>query len=362
MSDIQLVVGETIYSGWKAMRVQRSIEQMSGAFALEVSERWPGQALSWPIEPGSACSVLLDSETVITGYVDSVERSMDARQHQILVSGRDKAADLVDCQALLPNGRTDDLRGQTLLQIAQIIAGHYGIRVEANVSLPRPFRRFSIGPTETAWECIARAAAQRAVLAISDGKGGLLITRAGAETEPCSLVEGKNVLAAKLVRDDSRRYRWYIAIAQDVTDGSLDYYGEQAAQPSARIEDPAIRSPRTLMFYAEDLADGISLKDRVLWERNTARGRGRYIEVRVQGWSTDRNLWQPNRMVQVHLPTLGIDGKLLVVAVDHALDATGSTTTLKLAPREAYDLLPQAEDDGADSVPGVSKETLELLK
>lgn len=363
MPDVQLQVGGSIYSGWTAMRVERSIEQAAGAFALEVTERWPGQPLRWPIEPGARCALMLDGETVITGYVDSVERGLDAAQHNIRVNGRDAAGDLVDCSALQQGERLPSIHNQTLLQIVTSLAGYYGVAVTADVPVGSPFSTLDAEPGESVWDNISRAARMRALLILSDGIGGLVITRAGDSVNPVALVEGENVKAARLVRDNTARFSRYIALGQDRTDGSEDYFGADAASPRAVIEDPAIRSPRTLLFVVDSLADGITLKDRVRWERNVRRGQGRRLEVTVQGWSAQGRVWRPNEMVQVSLPTLGIDGQLLIVAVAQSLDASGTVTTLTLSPREAYDLLPEAPAENAGgSVAGVDAATLELLK
>lgn len=362
MSDVALTVDNQIFRGWKSMRVSRSIEKAAGAFALAVSERWPGQTQKWVIEPGASCQLQLDGEPVITGYVDVAERSFDSTSHDITVRGRDKAADVVDCAALLPGEKTSDLWGQNMLQDAQMLCNPYDVKIESNVSLQK-LPKLSIQTTESVWETIERSARQAAVMIISDGLGGLLITRAGTEKHPAALIEGDNVLTATFTRDDSQRFSRYIMLGQ--SSSNEDIPAEVAAHGKAVSTDDAISRYRPIMFIVDELAPGVSMNDRVRWERNVRRGKSRRVSVTVQGFSALGRLWRPNELVLVKLPTLGIEqAELLIVSVEHMLDDQGSRTELTLSPAEAYDLLPEKPkgQKGSGAVPGVPAETARLLK
>lgn len=335
MSEPVLKIDGVMYRGWSDMRVQRAIEQAAGAFVLGVSETHDSSR-RWPIEPGQVCELVLDDTPVIRGYVERIERNLNTNVHEVLVTGRDAAGDLVDCSALLPGDRSASLRDVNLTQIVAVLSAPFGLEVTAEVDVGPVFREWSIEDSETVWENIEMAARQRAVLVMSDTKGGLRITRAGLGEHPSALIEGENILSAQFVRDDTQRFNRYILRGQDKTFGGLDYYGASAAQVEARADDPAIRAPRVNYLLAEDLADGLSLKRRIAWELNIRRARGRRLAVSVQGWSAQGRLWLPNEMVGVRLPFFEIEGRFLIVAVTHYLSAEGSRTELLLGPREAY--------------------------
>ncbi len=353
MSEPALKIDGVVYRGWTDMRVQRSIEQAAGAFVLGVGETPHDKNQRWPIEPGQACELLLEDKPVITGYVDRVERNLSANTHEVLITGRDAAADLVDCSALLSGERSGSLRDLNLTQIASVLSAPFGIEVAAEVDVGPVFREWSIEDSETVWENIEMAARQRAVLIMSDAQGRLRITRAGRGEHPSALIEGENILSAQFVRDDAQRFNRYILRGQDKSFGDLDYYGAQAAQVEARADDPAVRAPRVIYLLAEDLADGLSLKSRIAWERNIRRARGRRLAVSVQGWSAQGRLWLPNEMVGVRLPFFEIEGRFLIVAVTYYQSAEGSRTELLLGPREAYVL---DEDPGLSMLNGRTAE------
>src|SRR5260221_9436612 len=87
-------------AGWTDIRVQRSCEYFPSVFEISATERFPGDNVSVPVEPGDPCQVLftrgLGRDPVITGYVDRVIPSLSAGRHSISIVGRSKCADLVD--------------------------------------------------------------------------------------------------------------------------------------------------------------------------------------------------------------------------------------------------------------------------
>lgn len=103
--DVRLEIAGTQYGGWKRIRIARSIEQISGAFDLSVSELWPGQDYERRILAGDACKVKVDGTTVITGYVDEVSIAHGSTKHEVSISGRDVTGDLVDCSAIKGSGQ-----------------------------------------------------------------------------------------------------------------------------------------------------------------------------------------------------------------------------------------------------------------
>lgn len=341
MSTVELVIDGEIFAGWKSARIERSIEQISGAFVLELTERFPGQQIKWKIECGAQCSLHLDGIKVITGAVDRSERSGSATQLQLSVNGRDRTADLVDCSACRADGSTGEINGVRLDALAKILVKGYnvGVTVAAGLDLGAPFATWSIEPGETIHDSLERAARQRAVLLTSDGLGNLVITRAGKTRNPVALVEGENLLTWNVVRDDSQRHYNYLALGQSSETDSGRY--------SERAKDAAIRTNRRLIIVAEDLATGITLRERIQWERNIRRARGRQISVTVAGFGGQNKLWNPNELVSIRIPSADIDANLLIVSVVQSIDEKGATSTLTLAPADAYDLLAEPDPKGA---------------
>lgn len=331
----ELKVNGSYYGGWTALQVSRSIEQIAGAFALEFTDRWSGQAQSLPIREGQACEVLLGGDRVISGYVDDADSEFDAHIRSTRVTGRDKTADLVDCSAVFKSGQW---RGVKLDILARDLLTHFGIGVKVETDVGEAFSSFSIEQGETVFECLERAARLRAVLLVSDTAGNLVITRAGSTVVPVGLEEGRNILSGHATFSWKDRHSRYVVKAQaHATD---DFYGSQAAAQNGIVDDGEITRWRPLVVLAEDHGSGLSLEGRAEWERNVRAGRGKRGTITVQGWRRpDGVIWQPNTMVSVKAPSLDLDGQMLIVGCSWRLDERGTTTELTIGRREAFDLL-----------------------
>lgn len=333
----ELKINGVYYGGWKSVRVSRSIEQMAGTFELEITERWPGEPQATPIRPGQFCQVFLDGEVVITGWVDVVSPDYDAEKHTIRVSGRDKTADLVDCSAIHKSGQWHNVK---IEQLATDLLKEYGISLVVEADTGKAFSSWNIQEGETVFDCLERAARMRALLLTSNPSGDLVITRAGKDIAGVSLVEGKNIKAARAEFSWKERFSAYAAKGY----GKLGPNGEtEHAAPAASVADEIITRHRPLIVLAESHGENTSLRDRAEWERNVRRGRSVRGSITVQGWKRpDGALWQPNLLVPVTSPLLWLSNpaELLIVGCVYSLDdRQGTLTELAIARPESFQLL-----------------------
>ncbi len=338
-NDVRLCIAEKEYGGWKSVRIVRGIEQLAGTFSMVVSERWPGQPSNRPINPGDACTVAIDGEVVITGYVDDVNPSFAPEMRQVGIEGRDVTGDLVDCSAE-PKQWPD----RDLLQIAKAVCRPFGIKVRADVSVGERFISFAVNPCETVHETLRRMARHRGVLLVSDGQGGLVITRRGTARAGAQLVEGENILSGSARRSARRRYGRYRVIGQTAT--SETWTPTDAFHIEAAATDAGIRRYRPLDLMAEDQAH--QAQTQATWEKHSRIAKSTDTAVTVQGWRGGGELWRPNTLVDLISPSLGLSREMLITSVSNVKDDQGTRTELTLARPEAYNLqvIPeQAQDD-----------------
>jgi prophage tail gpP-like protein len=335
MSDVVLQVNGRHYIGWERLEVVRSLEAVTGVFEAEMSAQLPGLDGRNPIRPGDACSLKLDGETVITGYVDDVALRYDARRSGITVRGRDATGDLVDCSL-----EGQQFKNQTLTQIAAALAGPFGIAVSSNVQdAATPFASFAVETGETVFEALERAARQRGVLLNSDGAGGLELTQAQGIPVATTLQRGVNILAVDGTASWRERHDTILVKGQSAN--PLQAVAAVAAQQLGRAADTEITRHRPLVLAAEDQGDGPDYKTRAEWERGVRYARGVQVDVTVQGWRHAGGLWAPNTLIPLQDDWLGIDEPLLCTAVSYRLDESGTTALLSLTRPGAYKLLPK---------------------
>lgn len=343
--EVTLKTDGKIYGGWKEIRIARSMERIFGTFDLAVTERWEEGGEPRPIRPGAECQVLIDEQPVITGYVDDVGVDYDAASHTVSVSGRDRTGDLTDCST--PFKDKHQWIGQSLIQVAELLCKPFKIAVTADVEDREKFKTLRTEPGSSVFEALDAAAKVRAVLLISDGLGGMLITRASEESIPASIELGENVLACSVTYSHKNRFSEYTVLGQGAGDDT--WWGVDAAQVSAKETDKFIERFRPLAIISDRPINGAQAKVRAKWERNVRFGRSQKIDYTVQGWTyAPGKLWPLNRLVHVRDSFLGLDEPRLITGVTFTAGASGMRTALSLMPREAFDLipLPEPNDDG----------------
>jgi prophage tail gpP-like protein len=74
-------------------------------------------------------------------------------------------------------------------------------------------------------------------------------------------------------------------------------------------------------------------------EATTRAARSGEVEIGVQGWQRLDNgkLWLPNQLVTCKMPSLRVDGDLLISSINYKKSAqSGTTATMKLARPDAF--------------------------
>jgi prophage tail gpP-like protein len=333
-SDVELVLGGQIYTGWLAVRIERSIEQLAGAFELRVAtEPEPGAALPQALRPGLACEVRVDGTPLIAGYVDDVEAQLDAQRTELTVRGRDAAGDLVDCAALPP---PNDFEQIPLPALAAVLCVPFGIAVTDRVGGLEPLAAFTLEPGETVYEALERAARLAGVLIVSDGRGGLQIAREGTERAPTALLRGANILRAHVALSHRERFGLYVVRGQDA---GPSLSGAPLVGPESRVQDAGVGRYRPLLVSAEaGLLPG-RYAERGFWERNVRRGRSARVTITTVGWHHAAGLWEPNTRVYVEDGTLGIAEELHLAGVVFSRNEQGTLAELTLYRPGAFERL-----------------------
>ena len=348
MAELALRVNGLEYAGWQSVRVTRSIEALSGSFEVALADRWTGQNEPWPIYEEDSCSVVVGDETLITGYVDRRSVAISAEQRSLSISGRDRAAALIDCSADLSTWEFFQL---SLGDLASQLVKPFGIAVSiapglAEVSVPMFEGKFSISPGERAFEVLERACRAVGVLAVSNGRGGVHLTRAGSARAASALVEGQNILAASADFDASGKFRTYKVTTQQP--GTDELYGSTASSVIATAQDLTVRrAARELLVRGEAAMPQQLAEKRARWEAKVRAARAATVSVTVAGWTqADGKLWPVNALVPLDCKSLGIKARLLITQVAYSLDERGKTTQLSLKRPDAF--LPEPNVNNPD--------------
>ena len=353
--DLTLVANGREIGGWQSIRVTRGIERMPSDFSVKMTERWPGETLGYfdVIQAGDAAVIHLGNDPVLTGYVDRFVPTYSAQQHSIMVSGRSKCQDLVDCSAEWPGGQFANV---TTHDLATKLATPYGISVILQTSDSYIVPQFNLCFGESAYEIIEYNCRYTALLAYDNPDGNLVLARAGTTQAASGFTEGVNVQQASMAYTMDQRFSDYqilrqsIDVLHDLGDGGNLIWS---------IKDPNVSRHR-LKYIVSD--GGVTTKDaaiqRVEWEALRRYGRSMALHIKTDGWRDSAGvLYTPNTLVPLSLPGMKVIDQLwLIGEVTYTRDEQGTTADLIIMPPSAFEPAPNFLPPFADITnPGPAK-------
>ncbi len=354
---ITVEVGGITYTGFTSVSLQNSIERATGFFNLNATQDL-SLSQTFPIKVGERIVIYVDNTPRLTGYVDVVSVSYNAKSHTINISGRDKTSDLMD--STLGSG-INFSSPITLQQVAEKVIASLGItdiKVISNVNI-QPFNSSEIISAEvgqSAFDFIQQYARKRQVLCSTDGNGNLLFSQSSSAKIKTQLLNQRNGKFNNIKQGSTNinfinRFSKYIAHSQGNPSANLDDSDSQPLDVSGDITgffgsatDSAIRKSRIFNFIAEDSSSLSDCTNRSIWQANWERTQSIKYSADVVGHSAilDSIVWQPNLLVNVVDEFCGVESQLLISNVSFQYSVSdGSITTLELVVRDAYTL--QAE-------------------
>lgn len=340
MSDppkIVLLVEGQEYSGWTHIQIVRSLDALADTFDLGLVARGSSEPPPHDLAEGDECQVLYDGEKLIHGWIDSISESYGAGTSTLVISGRSRAGDLVDCTAV-----HKPWRSTPILKIASDICEPFGITVSSDVTDLPTERYFKLSEGETAFAAIDRLARDHGMRVVSKPDGSVLFTRTGLLRFPGVAIEhGVNVVSASFTRSMEERFSKYIFKAQLA---ASDEVNGAAASKRFEIVDDGVGRYRPLVVERDGQRGSKALEEAAAWERNTRAGKARQLTYEVtnpddpsRSWENAEGLWEPNTVVTVRDGYYQIDGEFLVVEARFTLDQGGTKTSLRLTAPEAYE-------------------------
>lgn len=348
--ELALRVNGLDYKGWKGLSVVRSMENVAGQFSLDVSDRWAAQAESWPIREEDACQVILDNVTLIDGYIDVRSPMISGTQFSLSYSGKDRAGQLVENSGIVTGasakGNKWTYTNVSVLDFCRTIAKPFGVPVsqQQGLTLAR-VPRIVTHPGDSPFEMMKKAAEDAGVLLVSDGAGGVVLTRAGTQ-RATALIEGFNVLGVSGSYDASDRYYRYLIASQ--VPGTEEESGEQANVIAEAIDSGVRRQNRVLLIRPEKSYGRADAKRRADWEARVRAARAEKFQVIVQGWrqTFGTELWPINALVGVDIPRVGLKGDMLISQTEFGVSEQGQIAKLNIVRPDAFTPEPKAVVQG----------------
>jgi prophage tail gpP-like protein len=281
----------------------------------------------------------------MTGHVDATPIDYDADSVTIMIRGRSKTGDLVDCAADNPTEK-GQFKGLKAEAIAEKISKQYGLTVTAEADTGAVLADHQIQQGETAFESLDRLAKQRQILISDNGAGELVLLKPGSGGKAASMLElGNNILSASAGFDFSDVYTEYKVKGQRSRGGDdADWDVNSAAQLSAqgKATDNSLKRRRVLVVRQSGQADAGTCQKRAEHEQRIRAAKAGEIRYKVAGWrQQDGTLWQANQTVAIKDAIMQIEKELLISEIIYTLDEGGMVCELVCISPDAF--LPESK-------------------
>ncbi len=293
--DVTIQVGSNRFVGWQNVSISRSCKSMPNNWSLTASAEFLQGAALAGTRPGQSCLIYIGSDLVITGKIDRRSIPIDARNHQVTLSGRGITRNLVDCSADLlndPGIRGGQINGANALDVAAKLCKAYGITARSAVAdLGIAIPSFQVPLGETPYQIIESVARYAGYLVYEDVFGSLVLDRIGTSQHASGFTLPGNVEAINGERSVDGRFSTYVVVYSGV-DQTADLGG--LANRRATILDDTLGEYRLRIIVSEQIAptpagqqtidnDAIA-KQRANWEKARRIGRSQGASITCDSW------------------------------------------------------------------------------
>ena len=359
---VEVRIGGRRFGGWKSVRIETGIEQLSRAFALEVTEKFPGSTDFGFFRNGDLVQVYIGDDLVCTGWISSTPIQYDGKSVKVQIQGKSRTVDLVECcppsAAYAAAGSKNawvgvkgksgtaitttstnpatSWKNQSVSQIIADLAKPYGVTVKDEVGIGKTLTNHTVNPGEKVFESINRLITKENLVVMDDEQGNLVITEPGSAGQAADALElGVNILAGSSAFDFSKRYSHYIAVGQHA--GIDTDFGRSAAEDKGTATDSDVGRFRLLVLKDSGQSGGQMCAARANFEAAYRRGVSLKASYTIQGWrQSDGTLWRPNQFIRVEDEILKRSDLMLVTNIIFQLSASGMITTLEVSLPSAF--------------------------
>jgi prophage tail gpP-like protein len=309
--SVRLLVGGQAHADWESYDVDSDLLTPADAWRVVLSIR--DGVLPEAVTPGVPCRILVGEDLVMTSRIDDVEEVVVRDGLQVVISGRDRAADLVDCSAPMFGKQLVSLQ-----EIAAALVSVFGIASpEIRAESTRLREKIVVEPGDSAWDALAHVAEANGLWPWFEPDGRLVIGGPDYDAPPVATLimrrpagRENNVISLRRRRSMLGRYSSLTVLGQahgtytesgkhrvsgGATDLGVSWYRPKIVSDHD-ADSQAVARDRARKLLADSRLRGFTLAAEVAGHR-----------INAPGQSTDGRLWTPGQRVRVVSEPHGID-------------------------------------------------------
>jgi len=321
MNELIFSAGGYSFKKYSSVEVVKTMMAIAGYTEIVLADYYPGKHTSWKIKMGDAFETKIDNQLRCSGYIEDINISYGSQSNHVVISGRDKTGDLVDCgREVLPN----EWKNDTVSNIVQALCSPFGITVSGNCAVKIDSFKYEEG--EPVYVAIMRACRFGGVVPISIGDGKLTLAKSGTENSSDGIELGVNATNAQIEFSDRERFSSYSV--KGLGCGNDNKTMADYISPASSVTDSVIKRSRPIVLLSDVATDSGKCRDVAKYERQLRAGLSRKRTYRVIGWAQKNGtIWQINKKVRVKDDRSGIDKNMLIYDLRFCANADEGKTT-----------------------------------
>lgn len=314
---VRLLVGGQSHDDWDAYEVDSDLLTPADAWRVVLAVK--GGTVPAQIVAGAPVEIRVGNDLVMVSRIDTIEDEAGRDGLRVVISGRDRAADLVDCSAPIFTARLVSLD-----QIVAKLATEFGItkrRIDAASTRIR--EKVSVEPGDTAWDALAHAAEANGLWPWFEPDGTLVVGGPDYDAAPVATLilrkkgDRNNVLSLSRARSMHGRYSELTVLGQ--THGTLTETGKHAIKAKATDKGVSWHRPKVIVDHESDSPAVAQDRARKLLADSRLRGFTLAAQVAghrivASGQAADGRLWAPGQRIRVISEPHGIDDVFFLMA------------------------------------------------
>lgn len=329
--EVFLHVNGKRYHGWQDIQIEKSLSALCGAFQMRLIDTDPDNKTNWTLKMGSDCEVYIDNKLLLTGYIEDINLEYSKDNHTIVVAGRDKLGDLVDCNRSFDQRR--EWLNQSVVNIIRSLCAPFGITVIADMGVLKSANKietqYCFNEGDTVYETIRRLCNKHNIVPVTYGDGKLVLAAIGNSRAKDRLQTGVNILRGSLRRSNRERFSDYYlkGFSMGFDEKTVSDY----VHPKGKARDQLIKRYRPYTIIEDNNTSYGDCSLRAKAEAAFRAGSSIVYEYDVAGWlQSTGDIWQINSLVPVVDSVLALSDVMLIDQIRFTQGDEGQITTLQL--------------------------------
>lgn len=303
-SVIAVEIDGKTHEKWQEYDIDNNFETPADAFNMRIGV--PDNTIVPSIPEGAKCTVRIDGELILTGFIDRIEHTISKFNHTFAITGRDKGAILVDCDAPITS-----FVGLNLQESIEKIVKPLGIDdVEFRAADNIKFDKTELEPGQNAWEAVKRLVNSAGLHAWLNADGVLVVGEADYTTAAVAKLimnykgEQNNILDLNVQQNAANRYSEVTFLGQS--------HGR--AKDSAKHDLKYVHKDETAQFNKKRTIILGNVENQKALEKAAKKWladkqlEGLTITVKIPGhYTEDGKLWENGQRVHLESDVFGLD-------------------------------------------------------